>query len=66
MGKGNGSYRRILKLGSIINTLPSTDGKSYQDCSKEQRARMMLELAWKEMSGSTYTDQWFEDNKQYL
>ena len=66
MGKGNASYRSVLKLASIINSLPKTQGKPYQECERDEKARMLLELGWKEMTGSTYTDQWFEDNRKYL
>jgi len=65
MGKGNASYRLALKLGSIINALPKTNGKSFQECDSDEKARMLLELAWKEMTGVTYTDQWWIENKQY-
>ena len=66
MGKGNASYRQVLKLASLIENLPSTDGKAYQQCDSDQKARMLMELAWKEMTGDTYTHQWYVENKRYL
>lgn len=66
MGKGNASFRMALKLGSLINSMPDTDGKPYQECGREQKTRMLLELAFKEMTGISYTQAWFEENKMYL
>lgn len=66
MGKGAASWRRAIKMAQIIEGLPDTKGKPFQDCDREQKARMMLELAWKELTGSTYTHQWYVENKEYL
>lgn len=66
MGKGAASWRRAIKMAKIIEGLPDTKGKPFQDCDREQKARMMLELAWKELTGSTYTHQWYVENKDYL
>ncbi len=66
MGKGNASYRQVLKLAWLIENLPSPDGKAFQNCDSDEKARMLMELAWKELTGSTYTHQWYEENKRYL
>ena len=66
MGAGGSAFRRAIKLASLIEMMPTTDGKDYQQCSREQKCRMMLELAFKEMTGTTYQHQWFVENKQYL
>lgn len=66
MGKGNASYRQVLKLASLIENLPSSEGKEFQHCESDQKARMLMELAWKELTGDTYTNQWYEENKRYL
>lgn len=65
MGKGNASYRLALKLGSIINALPKTNGKSFQECEGDEKTRMLLELGFKEMTGVTYSDIWWDENKMY-
>lgn len=56
----------MLKLAWLIENLPSPEGKPFQNCESDQKARMLMELAWKELTGSTYTHQWYEDNKRYL
>ena len=66
MGKGQGSFRRELKLAQIIHSLPNPGGKPYQQCTQEEKARMALEVGFKEMSGMTYTDDWFCENQKYL
>ena len=66
MGKGAASFRRELKLAAIIHSLPAPGDKPYQQCTKEEKARMALEVGFKEMSGTTYSDQWFEQNKSFL
>ncbi len=66
MGKGYASFRRALKLAALINAMPDTEGKLYQECDLGQKTRRMLELAFKEMTGSSYTQAWFEENKLYL
>lgn len=66
MGAGNASWRRAIKMAQIIEGLPDTKGKPFQECDREQKARMMMEIAWKELTGSTYTHQWYVENKEYL
>ena len=66
MGKGNASFRRALRLGRLINGLPETKAKSFQECNNEERARMLLEWAYEEITGTTYTDQWYQENSKYL
>lgn len=66
MGKFGQCGRKALKLGYLINSMPSTEGKAYQQCTSEQKCRMMLELAFKEMTGTTYTQAWYDSNKKYL
>ena len=67
MGKGNGEFRRALKLGWIIHQYPPVDkNKPYQDCTEDEKVRMSLEVGFKQMTGTTYTDQWFESNEKYL
>lgn len=66
MGKGNASFRRTLKLGAIINSFPETQGKSYPECDDGQKARMLLENAFKVITGETYTNMWWEENKKYI
>ena len=66
MGKGAASFRRAIKIAQVIEGLPDTKGKQFQDCDREQKARMMLELAWKELTGDTYTSAWYQENKDYL
>ena len=66
MGKGTGEFRRVLKLARLIETLPAPGDKAFQNCDRGEKARMLMELAWKEMTGSTYSHQWYEDNKKYL
>lgn len=66
MGAGNASWRRAIKMAQIIEGLPDTKGKPFQECDKEQKARMMMELAWKELTGDTYTSAWYKENSKYL
>jgi hypothetical protein len=66
MGKIQGNFRRELKLASIIHSLPNPGDKPYQQCTKEEKARMALEVGFKEMTGTTYTEQWYMENSKYL
>lgn len=66
MGKIQGNFRRELKLAHIIHSLPNPGDKPYQKCTQEEKARMALEVGFKEMSGMTYTDLWYEENAKYL
>ena len=66
MGKIQGNFRRELKLAYIIHSLPNPGDKPYQKCTQEEKARMALEVGFKEMTGTTYSDAWFEQNKQFL
>lgn len=66
MGKGNANYRKLLKLAWLIESMPAPGDKAFQKCDEGEKARMLMELAWKEMSGSTYTHQWWVENKDYM
>ena len=66
MSYGGRYFKTLLRLGRIIHSLPNHGNKPYQQCTKEEKARMALEVGFKEMSGMTYTEAWYIENEKYL
>lgn len=66
MGKNNGSFRNVLKMGWLIHQLPDGGNKPYQHCTSDEKVRKALEIAFREYTGMTYTEQWYVENEKYI
>ena len=66
MGKMNGAFRLTLKMGQIIHQLPDDGDAPYQNLTPEQKAARAMKVAFKEHSGTTYTEAWYVENEKYL
>lgn len=53
-------------MARIIHSLPDPKDKPYQECTDGEKAAQLMRLAFKEYSGNTYTEQFYQDNKRYL
>lgn len=66
MSYGSRAWKTALRMARVIHTLPDPTNKAYQDCSKDEKAAQLMRLAFKEITGSTYTEQFYQENKKYL
>ena len=66
MGKGSASYRTSLRMARTIVELPASGDTPFQCLEPMQKARRLMELAFKEYNGFEFTERWWEDNKKYL
>lgn len=53
-------------MARIIHTLPDPMNKAYQDCTEDEKVAQLMRLAFKQYSGMTYTEQFYQENKQFL
>lgn len=66
MGKGNAAFRLALKMGQIIHQLPDDGNKAFQNCDPDEKVTQLMKLAFKQYTGETYTDQWYQENSKYM
>lgn len=66
MGKGNASFKTTLRMGRIITELPPSGDTAYQCLEPLQKARRLMELAFKEYTGFNFNERWWDENKKYL
>ena len=66
MAYGSRGWKTALRMARLIHALPNPMDKPYQECSKEEKASQLMRLAFREITGNTYTEQFYQDNKRYL